>query len=192
MSEAHLVGKALRHVVWDIAYSSDLPRASRTCRILLEQSLGDGDSASRVAIETPLVREVHYGVREMLPCLTTTAEARVLVAARLGIDEKDVVDTAETPEHIRERQSEFLQKLRDDFSGTTHVVKVLCVSHGGFIKRFLDGFCGHTIKKIHNCSISMVCVSWSDDLPEILCTTEETAVDFVDHVSAADIVYPFV
>lgn len=184
--EAVSVGLALRHVTWDSAYSSDLPRASRTCKILLEQSAETGRAAAPT--ETALVREVCYGVRERLPTSTTVAEAREIVAKQLGIDEKDVVDHAEQPEQVRERQAAFLQKLRVDFSNGGSSGKVLLVSHGGFIKRLLANFCGHTAPHIRNCSISAVVVRWEDDSPAIFCTAG--AVDFADHCSS-DEVRPF-
>lgn len=185
--EAIAVGQALKHITWDAAYSSDLPRASRTCRILLEQSVGKGTGPT----ETSLVREVCYGVRERLPTSTTVEEARAIVAQQMGIDEKDVMDDAELPEQVRGRQKVFLQQLRGDFAEASSA-KVLLVSHGGFIKRFLASFCGHTIPHIRNCSVSSVTVRWEADSPDMECTAVEGAVDWAEHCLSDEVIpYPF-
>eukprot|EP01034_Spumella_vulgaris_P034718 gene34718-42821_t len=53
--------------------------------------------------------------------------------------------------------------------------KVLCVSHGGYIKQFLKNFCHSlpAVEKIANCSVTIVTVEWVDtSLPEhFTCST---------------------
>jgi broad specificity phosphatase PhoE len=109
--------------------------------------------------------------REQLKSGTSVEEARLIVAQNLGISPNEVIDNAETAEEISSRQHEFLQLIyRDVISSNTqntfeidHSPQILVVSHGGFIKRFLNFFCGIKLEKIKNCSVSTVEVTFSND-----------------------------
>jgi probable phosphoglycerate mutase len=204
--DAALVGTALRHTRWTKIYTSDLTRASNTAQIILSQSKNPKD-LSTLLTTTPLIREVNFGVREMLPRGTTVEEAFQIVAEREGISLEDVTDTAETDEHIIERQKIFLEALFNDLENLpslsvrenedltdpptsfedaheTGRPLILCVSHGGFIKRFLKNFCGiGSIEKIGNCSISVVHVDWSSP-GEFCVTADEARLNRMDHINA--------
>jgi len=189
--EAVLVGRALRNVKWDRIYTSDLERAANTCRIMLDARRetnvgGDGDdNDGPSASPDKMIREISYGVREGLSRSISVAEARSIVAEKLGIAVDAVVDTAESMDQVHARQGLFLQKLREEFAehdGRTR--KILCVSHGGFIKRFLATYCNKSLEKIHNCSISVVNVTWGDKDGPIVCSAEyDSELNSVAHIS---------
>ena len=41
------------------------------------------------------------------------------------------------------------------------IQKILCVSHGGFIRNFINHYCREKLSTIRNCSISVIEVCWS-------------------------------
>jgi broad specificity phosphatase PhoE len=66
-------------------------------------------------------------------------------------------------------------------NGSEEPHKVLCVSHGGYIKHFLKNFCHDLphVEKISNCSVTIVTVEWVDTShPErFTCSTVEGRVN---------------
>jgi broad specificity phosphatase PhoE len=101
-----------------------------------------------------------------------------IVAQRLNIPEEDVVDTAETAEEVLQRQRDFLSTLFNVVSekleshtidNSTVPLPILCLSHGGFIRAFLNQLSAFgefseslpDIGKIANCSVSIVNFNWS-------------------------------
>ena len=163
-------GHSLKEIHWDYAYSSDLPRASRTAEIILSHSetIFNKDDLMRTA----LLREISFGVREELPRGTTVYDAKLLVAERQQIPVSEVIDTAETKEQVHRRQVDFIKQLQHHCMNSNHIPTILCVSHGAFIRQFLTTFCPMlpVVSKIGNCSVTIVTVSWPD-LP----TTDTTA-----------------
>lgn len=153
-----------------MVFSSDLFRAHNTARIVLSQT----DPAVSYDIErinqSKLLREINFGVREGLSRALNKQQAREEVARRLNINVADVVDTSECNKTVNKRQAEFLSHLQqhcaelclgtdsDDASNA----KVLCVSHGGFIKEFLKTYCPTVVTpaKIGNCSVSIINIEW--------------------------------
>jgi broad specificity phosphatase PhoE len=136
-----------------------------------------------------LIREISFGIREERPRSVSLAEARKIVAAEKGIAEKDVIDNAETSAQIKERQINFLRFIRGESAASSEdrVPKVLAVSHGGFIRRFLANHCDRNIEKIRNCSVTIINVHWpaaGDD--EVLCECREGEVDRWDHLSVVE------
>lgn len=202
LREGRLVGRCVRNIAWDRIFTSNLPRAINTCNIMMEtrNSLGCGNLVEAI-LPLDLIREISFGVREELPRSVSVSEARAIFAEKQGIDEKDVIDLAETADQVRDRQLLFLRKLKEEFSNdgeTAGTKKVLCVSHGGFIRRFLANFCSHNIAKVRNCSISLCTVTW-DEGGDFSCRVEEESqVDYADHVQVleedeteCDILAPF-
>jgi len=149
---------------------------------------GFGDLLNSI---TPLelIREISFGIREERPRSMSAADARKVVAAEKGIAEKDVVDNAETSGQIKDRQVRFLRFLRESAASSSEVntPKILAVSHGGFIRRFLANHCNRNIEKIRNCSVTIINVRWptgGDD--EVICECQEGEVDWYDHISSSD------
>jgi broad specificity phosphatase PhoE len=153
-----------------------------TASLLLEQR-----SSPTIAEQTELLRELNFGVREGLPRGTSVAAAKQIIAKRLKIPVSEVVDNTETLCDVHKRQILFMQYIRkdihDEITGTaTNVnitnegqepssyseieqlpVKILCISHGGFIKAFIKSFCAIEVpEKIQNCSVSRIRVVWKD------------------------------
>lgn len=203
LKQCEQVGEALRSVRWNKVFSSDLPRTLRTSEILLSKSETYDAGGTERLVADVLLREMNFGVKEMLPRDTDFEAAIQIVALREGIRCEDVVDSAETNAEVKNRQHKFLSEtifselVAQGFPGNSFDAKeeqlvqpsqkenpkVLCVSHGGFIRRFLTNFCdleyttsadypGSTILssvfglkdvkliRLSNCSISKVTVEW--------------------------------
>ena len=221
VKQCEQVGDALRSIRWNKVFSSDLPRTLRTTDILLSKSetykVGGTESLTKDA----LLREMNFGVKEMLPRETTFEAAIQIVALREGIKCEDVVDLAETNVELKIRQHRFLSETvfpelvaqgfpsnnnspeppsipsdGNEKAGNEEInslltrdsgnPKILCISHGGFIRRFLLNYCdleyvassdnesypGASILssvfgikatkliRLSNCSVSVVTVEW--------------------------------
>ena len=129
-----------------------------------------------------VVREVNFGIREGLPKGITVEEARCLWSKKHGVAVETVSDPAESEAEVLMRQRAFLGVLRSAAvsarpgSGSLpqqqeqeqqeerqHLqpVKVLCVSHGGFIRRFLSNFTDAVpVDSIPNCSITTLRIAY--------------------------------
>jgi broad specificity phosphatase PhoE len=144
-------------------FSSDLPRAHNTARIIISKG-SQGVAVSEESIKTThLLRELSFGVRESLPRGTTVAEAKAVVAERQGIPVDQVKDTAESKHEAKLRQHQFLLHLREYAAEiTAEPATILCVSHGAFIKEFITNFCPFLppVSKIGNCSVSVIKIAW--------------------------------
>jgi broad specificity phosphatase PhoE len=159
----------LKEKKWTKVYSSDLGRALSTCEIIVSKS-----SEDHHIVQSRLLRECNFGVREGLPRPTTAAEARKIKAKMLNIEENEVVDTTESNHSIKARQQAFLKflfhDLKETVQGRSHcedpVQGITCavVSHGGFIRLLLKNFCQLvTVQKIGNCATTILSISWLDD-----------------------------
>jgi len=201
-------GLRLKDMKWDRIYASDLPRALNTCKSILKQSKFKYPE-NRI-MTTYLVRELSFGVREALPRSVSKLEATEIVAKRLGIPVEDVIDTAESTEACRTRQLEFMGvlgreikhllgtsdddmfSLDDDDDDTNNSnsnnrkepepLRILCVTHGGFIKKFLGFFTPKvtTPTKIGNCALSVVEIEWPfgvEGTAPFLCRTHASWVN---------------
>jgi broad specificity phosphatase PhoE len=144
---------------WDHVFTSDLPRAHKTTEIILSGSLCDCVAVN----QTPLLRELSFGVREALPRGTSIPDAKAEVAKRLNIPVSEVIDTVESYASVKVRQAEFLTRLRS-CAAPSHCepAKILCVSHGAFIKSLLKHFCPSVppVIKVGNCSLSIIHITW--------------------------------
>lgn len=156
------VGKALKSESWDLVYSSDLKRAYDTCSLMLHER--EFDSQCNI-IQTPLLRELSFGIREMLPRGTKVSEAKEIVAKKLSISPHEVTDNAETYSQLTERQISFLDSVFNDIGSTEERKKVLCVSHGAFIRHFIASNCPSIdCPKIANCSVTIIKIMQSVDI----------------------------
>ena len=240
LKQCEEVGEALRSMRWAKVFSSDLPRTLHTSRILLSKSDKYDPAGKGKLVEDPLLREVNFGVKEMLPRDTTFEAAVEAVAIREGIRREDVVDNAETNAELQNRQHRFLSETvfkelktlteskvgnsdtagnvenTDDAadiffdSGSKNVPKILCVSHGGFIRRFLSNFCDLTyvpnpdseaypgssilssvfgikatkLIRLSNCSVSIVTIEWAEGALEenYVCTAAADNVNIITHL----------
>ena len=226
VKQCEQVGEALRSIRWSKVFSSDLPRTLRTSQILLSKSNTYNTEGKESMTADVLLREMNFGVLEMLPRNTSFETAIQIVAARQGIKFEDVVDEAETNAEVKIRQKKFITETlfselvaqgfprqSTDAAATSATVssstievddrvkseveefilsrksdnpKILCVSHGGFIRRFLSNFCdldyvtvgesnpypgssilssvfgikGTKLIRLSNCSISVVTIEW--------------------------------
>lgn len=196
-SQAETIGKNLDYISWKQVYSSDLPRAHNTAKILL--------SESKVVVPpislSDTIREIAYGVREGLSRKFTVAEAIAEYARRNNVNVEDVVDTAEPTENVKRRQKQFVAEVLRNYLAEQSTdspsnaditadskscifqprnAPVLCVSHGGYIKLFLKTYCDFAVtKSLGNCSVSIVTIEWSDvsDPLNFTCTTSADKVD---------------
>ena len=235
LKQCEQVGEALRSVRWNKVFSSDLLRTVRTSQILLSKSETYDSGGIERLREDILLREMNFGVKEMLPRDTEFEAAIQIVAMREGIRCEDVVDSAETNSEVKIRQHKFISEtifselVSQGFPGNSIDVsapptststnnqpvvlrpqenpKILCVSHGGFIRRFLTNFCdveytasadfpGSTILssvfgvkdiklvRLSNCSISKVTVEWplGSLHGDFVCRAKSDEVNIITHL----------
>lgn len=150
-----LIGQKNFHVVM----SSDLGRAYSTLQLASENFLLPISTEIR---QTDLLREVSFGLCEGLSLELSFEEIRELRAKERNVEVHEVVDDREPLSSVLERQDRLLDIITNELQELQGVdeVNVLCVSHGGFIKRFLEQKCGVRLtRKIQNCSTSIVRVS---------------------------------
>ena len=172
--QGELLGEHFAETEWDFCLSSDLIRAENTAQIILSRSKYCKNSGASIIRSvapletTPLVREYRMGIRENLPTGTPIAECRKIVAGKLGIPISEVVDNSETDLDVCDRQRSFFEylitKVSEKFKVTEggcepekQCIKVLLVSHGGFIRSLLVNIFEYPDRiKLRNCSISKV------------------------------------
>jgi probable phosphoglycerate mutase len=191
-TQAAQLGKALHTVDWDGIYSSDLTRAVNTLNILL--SNGRSNSQSPQIIHTSELREINFGVREALPRGTTVAGAKAILSKRMGVSEDAIENTAEKHREVADRQMRFLKSIRKDIQAKEALLrsetagiddkrppyKILCVTHGGFIKIFLRKHCKFTPpSKIDNCSQTIITMEYdaSGDSEDFTLHVDESNVN---------------
>jgi broad specificity phosphatase PhoE len=162
---------ALRSVPWNFVISSDLLRTRRTLDIIQEMRPQPLEDDIQV-IFNPVLREVNFGVREGLQKDISVEEAKRIRSEEKGVSLESVTDSCESEAEVMTRQRAFLDELRaliqapQAHLGTNIApMKVLCVTHGGFIRRFLANFTNNLnkIDSVANCSITIVHVSYSQD-----------------------------
>lgn len=213
VGDALLVGDFLGNVDWDLTFTSDLKRAKTTAEILLSRH--KNPSLSNRLVDLPLIRERSFGVRETLSRTLTHKEAVKIVSERLGIPKSEVVDTAETADALLERQREFVKYLKlsvrtfvETAASDVGVCRVLCVSHGAFIRSFLSNLhkFGNLLSrplgevaKIANCSVTILKLCWKDvgDLirdsgaeSDFEIVVEEDMLNFTRHIETRGGVSP--
>ena len=133
-------------------------------------------------VKTPLLREICFGLRENLSRGTSLQDAKRHHAIRTGVSVDVIEDFAEKPEMTYQRQQEFLDFIAQYFStpstsvappheGERSGLNILCISHGGFLKSFLQKYCVPSCDSIANCSVSVVEIEWlsADGAPASLC-----------------------
>ena len=212
--EAAQVGAALADVSFTKLYASDLRRVQHTTEIMMSVSKTHKIEACipnallRYVPSSTLLnpifcsmfssfhpipsvsRELSFGVREMLPRATPYDEAVRIYALKENIPVEQVVDPAETLEQIIERQRKFLTEVVHPAlksmpaSSNTEIPRILCVCHGGFIKRFLKHYCKvEGLEGISNCSISKVQVEWAvSDAKKFKCSTSPSDINITTHI----------
>ena len=125
--QAKLISEKLRHVQFDLAFSSDLLRAKRTAEIIaLEHNL--------LVETTRLLRERYYGGVEGQPY--TYFEAYDELIATLSEAERDTYkydDTYESNEEMISRIFTFIRETAVGHPGKT----ILMATHGGVLMHIL-------------------------------------------------------
>jgi broad specificity phosphatase PhoE len=186
--EAAQVGAALADVPFHRYFASDLRRVMHTSEILLSTHKHYNAAVDPLR-PNPLLRELNFGVREMQHRDVPYEEALRRYAERMNVPVDEVVDAAESLEDVLERQRQFLVDVLHPevkaLSIAPATAKVLCVAHGGFIKRFLKKWCGaDAVDGISNCSINKVLVQWPSDTDgrEYTCSIEPADINDVRHI----------
>ncbi len=175
---ALLLGDLLKQHKWSRVYSSDLGRALRTTEILLSRSQVSPPEPN----PTHLIREVSYGFLEALPIHCSFDEAREHRAKERGVPVEQIEDDRESLESVLDRQNRFLSQLLEELEASIEHQnpQVLCVTHGGFIKRFLRNHCRlHLEEKIENCSVSLVRVRRGQD-GQIDCVASKDEINLLN------------
>lgn len=160
---AYKLGELLGTKKFHRAYSSDLGRAHTTFRLASSRFPSPLETELQLS---ELVREVHYGIFEGLPRKLTLDEVKAIRASERGVEVHEVEDDREPLHQVMDRQLKFLKLVQEDIEGmeTTEPVNILCVSHGGYINRFLEQHCKVILpKKLDNCSTSVVTVTKNTD-----------------------------
>lgn len=157
------MGEALKDIKFHACYSSNLPRAHTTASIILGKSaINKKDSL----IQTPFLREISFGVRDGLPRSLTYQEATEEYARINGMSVGDVVDPAETEEETLNRQNQLIRMFFKNHplenlesSEEPKLFRILCVSHGSFIRRFIANFLGKSFRGLLNCSVNIITIN---------------------------------
>ncbi len=119
---------------------------------------------------TELLREIHFGIREGHLKTLTVQQVKEIISKERNINHEDIVDSAETWTDVHRRQRDFLALIHENLlnninkpeDGTeTAVPRILCLSHGGFIRDFLSNYTGVKVHSIGNCSITVLRTTWS-------------------------------
>jgi len=183
-----LLGNLLKTKQWTRLYCSDLGRAMRTLDLALSQF--DSSYSLPAVKTTSLVREVSYGIFESLPILLGLDEVKELRAKERGVTVDEIIDDRESKESVLARQQSFLTMMMteldhslsaEEAATTTREINVLCVSHGGYIKRFLRKHCGIDLTdKIENCSTSVIRITKSIETNQIVCVASKDEVNLLN------------
>lgn len=135
---------------------------------------------------TNLVREVSYGIFESLPILLDLEQVKELRAKERGVTAEEIVDDRESKESVLARQQTFLSMMMTELTSSLSgeeaegEVNVLCLSHGGYIKRFLKEHCGLDLQdKIENCSTSVIRIAVNKN-GQIVCRTSKDEVNLLN------------
>eukprot|EP00602_Paraphysomonas_sp_CaronLab_P007783 CAMPEP_0185027568 /NCGR_PEP_ID=MMETSP1103-20130426/12827_1 /TAXON_ID=36769 /ORGANISM="Paraphysomonas bandaiensis, Strain Caron Lab Isolate" /LENGTH=171 /DNA_ID=CAMNT_0027561647 /DNA_START=242 /DNA_END=757 /DNA_ORIENTATION=+ len=123
------------------------------------------------------LRERKYGIREGYDKYLSVEKVREMISESRGIPLEEIVDDAESLADVHIRQERFVSHLCDTMIGgvsenTTDgsIPRVLVVSHGGFIRAFLEKYAPESTSavaplentpqgqrvKVGNCSITIV------------------------------------
>ncbi len=114
ISEAQALAQTLKHISFDLIYSSDLQRAYKTAALVINQD-------HLVVEKERALRECHYGRLEG----KTTEELTLL-----SIEEKQEIESAES---IQNRVFHFLNKVAQENTGQT----ILIVTHAGVMRNII-------------------------------------------------------
>jgi broad specificity phosphatase PhoE len=125
-------------------------------------------------------------------------EALRIVAQTRGVDVSEVECNTATKQSVLQRQSSFLELVREQ----PHGANVLAVSHGGFVKRFLRNFCGTSAgvgtggkskdelcENIANCSINCFSVTFegTSGAPRVkVAITQPHHINFIHHLQGGE------
>lgn len=148
ISQAHDIKRALKDVVIDVVYSSDLKRAYDTASIAVE-----GREVN--IIPTTKLREMGFGDWEGKTIPEITKEYRDLYRDWRNIPDEIVFPNGESLKNIEDRVSSLIDEIKREHEGKT----VLLVSHSIAMRVLLL----HILKspmsnlygiKLDNCSIS--------------------------------------
>jgi len=134
LQQAESVGKALKDVTFNMAYSSDLKRANKTCEMILHYNQANSIGIESIKKEE-LLREKHFGVFE-------GQFAQNWVAEKGKIDGDFTPENGESEEDVQNRGREFLERMLKEIAIMEHAVEIipniLIVSHGGFIRNLFS------------------------------------------------------
>ncbi len=148
-SQAQVLGRRLAEVSFDVAYCSDLARASETARIIL--------GGRTVPLRpTPQLREYQKGVFEGLTVHEYSKRYPDMYQASL-VNDLDFAPTGgETIRQTSARTAEFVAELRGNHLEDT----VLIVGHGGSLRSVVVALMGLPLEAnwkfvMGNCAISV-------------------------------------
>ena len=155
VDDARRTGNALKVTglqVWDGLFTSPLKRAVNTARILASSSGVHCDDIEEVDI----LRERGAGVLEGQYVSTTIEEAKRYVAEKTGISIQQVDNSAyESEADVCRRQKELINFIKG--RKFRNGAKILCISHGAYIRLFLKHNCSTPIETfVDNCSLTCV------------------------------------
>lgn len=148
--QARAVGHRLADTPIDVAYSSDLQRASETVRIIL----GERDIPLH---STPQLREYHKGVFEGLTSAEMNTRYPQLYAASLVRDLDFAPTGGESMRQASARMAAFVADVKERHPDGT----VLIVGHGGSLRAIFVTLLALPLEAtwrlvMHNCGLSII------------------------------------
>ena len=124
LAQAELVARRLKDEKFDVIYSSDLSRAAVTAEKI---------AAGRPVIHTEMLREWYFGQWQGMSLQEITrqypAEFQLFKSGSLDF----LPPGGESAAEFLDRAEKFMEMLLKEHAGQ----RILCVSHGGFIKQTL-------------------------------------------------------
>ena len=136
-AQALAAGDLLSNTKFSFAYSSDLQRASETCKLLLSRNFAFEDKRNPSIVFDARLRERTFGCMEGKPVSDMVNAAKKANKSMLHY----VAEGGETLNELKDRARSFFEslceKMYEEISSVEYKnedIVVLLVSHGGFIK----------------------------------------------------------
>ena len=159
LAQADLVAERLKDEPFDVIFSSDLSRALVTAKKI---------AAGRPVIPVKELREWHFGRWQgMLWKEILCDYSEEILLFKSGSPDFEPPE-GESAGRFLERAEKFMDMLKSEYAGK----RILCVSHGGFIKQTLKVVLGlRTFRRLPACENTAICryAAKEEDFWQLVC-----------------------